>query len=110
MSSAAFDWSVLTQNVRSYIKSLNFKSRANLTQNSVAYKNQLAAFLDPNTIVSTTNIDAMQQFLATGALAPDAFEKTSGLISLRTCGACGGRESFPHGRGQVSRVPPRHHQ
>jgi hypothetical protein len=70
------------QNIRTYIKSLNFKSRSTLGKNSIAYKNQLAAFLDDSTIVSTTNIQAMKDFLATGKLSPELFEKTSALKSL----------------------------
>lgn len=72
----------MTQNVRTYIKKLNFKSRANLIENKVEYKNQLAAFLDEKTILSTSNFDAMQKFIQTGKYDLETFEKTSNFNSF----------------------------
>lgn len=88
--------------MRTYIKSLNFKSRAALLQNSVTYKNQLAAFLDGNTVVSTGNQEAMANFIKTGTLADGQFEKWSLFTRLQEGYFGGGWQAVHDVRGRVS--------
>eukprot|EP01012_Entosiphon_sulcatum_P005133 TRINITY_DN12197_c0_g1_i9.p1 TRINITY_DN12197_c0_g1~~TRINITY_DN12197_c0_g1_i9.p1 ORF type:complete len:559 (-),score=102.40 TRINITY_DN12197_c0_g1_i9:2317-3966(-) len=47
------DWSTLVQNVESYIKSLNFGYRSELSGKGVRYINALAKFVGPHTIEAT---------------------------------------------------------
>lgn len=83
VTSPEFDFGVLTNNIRQYIKSLNFKSRSSLVENGATYKNHLAAFLNPKTIVSTANQEAMKEFLKTGRLQEGNFETWGRLTRIQ---------------------------
>ncbi len=60
--SVQIDWNTLSSNVQSYIRSVNFGYRSDLSSNHVQYINSFAKFLDANT-VELTNAKGIKQIV-----------------------------------------------
>lgn len=84
----SFEWKTLVKNVQMYIKSINFDYVSGLKQNETPYVNNLAAFLDKNTLVYTSNKDNLSEFLKTGNYNE---EKLGKLTADHIIVATGGR-------------------
>jgi len=57
-------WETMRENIQNYIRSLNFKYRVNLRENSVNYLNKLAKFKDAHTIEATNKNGETEELTA----------------------------------------------
>eukprot|EP00934_Nitzschia_sp_Nitz4_P001609 Nitzschia sp. Nitz4//scaffold126_size65214//48050//50154//NITZ4_006162-RA/size65214-snap-gene-0.58-mRNA-1//-1//CDS//3329534707//1609//frame0 len=86
-SSAYPNWSVAKDNIRNYIRSLNFKYRVRLREKSVEYLNKLATFKDPHTVEVTdkkgrsSTITSSRFLIATGG-RPSPLDCEGGELAI----------------------------
>ena len=80
-------WEVLSENIKNYIRSLNFKYRVRLREKEVTYINKLAKFVDEHTIEATdkkgvaSKITASRFLIAVGG-RPTSLECEGGELAI----------------------------
>jgi thioredoxin reductase (NADPH) len=80
-------WAVLSENIKNYIRSLNFKYRVRLREKEVTYINKLAKFVDEHTIEATdkkgdtSTITASRFLIAVGG-RPTPLECEGGDLAI----------------------------
>ncbi len=86
-SNAQHAWETMRENVQNHIRSLNFKYRVNLRENSVTYLNKLGKFKDTHTLEVTdkkgvtSEITAARFLVAVGG-RPTALECEGGELAI----------------------------
>ena len=80
-------WEVLSENIKNYIRSLNFKYRVRLREKEVTYINKLAKFVDEHTIEATdkkgvTSTITSSRFLIAVGGRPTPLECEGGDLAI----------------------------
>jgi len=102
VSSSGHDFATLTENVRNLISGNSFKIRVGLREAGVVYKNELASFVDANTIVSSSKSNLIDNFLGTGNLPDDEnLTLTSKIIRIQKGRHCSRRKASNAVRARV---------